>query len=104
MLAICGMVWMVRTMYGERSTTTDVEATVTTMGILASVASGATASAIGVRPKPNRTFTLSRTMSSCAMRRAASGTPPSSLSSTSTVRPATDVPRCCRNRRIAALA
>ena len=48
MLAICGMVWIVRTIYGERSTTTEVEATVTTIGTLASVASGATAIAIGV--------------------------------------------------------
>ena len=64
----------------------------TTMGVLVSVANGATASAIGVSPKPARIFTLSRTRSSWAMRLLLSGTPPSSRRMSSIFLPATVAP------------
>ena len=70
----------------------DVAAAVTTIGVLLCVAIGAVARADGVMPKPASTSTLSLTTSSCAIRRVASGTPPSSLRITSTLRPATAVP------------
>ena len=75
----CASVKLVRTAYGERSVMIDVPAAVTTSGIFASVASGATASAAGVTPKPARNCTLSLTISSCARRFELSGTAPSSL-------------------------
>jgi hypothetical protein len=62
----CARVKLVRTAYGERSVMIDVPAAVTTSGIFASVASGATASAAGVTPNPARNCTLSLTISSCA--------------------------------------
>ena len=46
------------------------------VGILASVMSGATASASGVRTKPVRNWTWSRVMSSCARRLATAGSAP----------------------------
>jgi hypothetical protein len=55
---------------------TDVAAFMITIGFLASVATGATASALGVRPNPARTSTLSRVTSSCASRLAMSGEGP----------------------------
>ena len=58
-------------------------------------------------PKPASTSTLSLTTSSCAMRRVASGTPPSSLTITSTLRPATVLPFCAMpelDRRLDLLA
>src|SRR5215831_9133310 len=45
-------------------------------------------------PKPSSTSILSLTTSSCAIRLVASGTPPSSLRITSTLRPATVAPFC----------
>ena len=70
----------------------EVPAAVTTSGTLASVASGATASAVGVTPKPAMKFTFSLTISSWAMRLVLSGTAPSSLRMTSTFLPATVSP------------
>ena len=49
----------------------------------------------GVTPKPAMKFTLSLTISSCAMRLVLSGTAASSLRMTSTFLPATVVPCCC---------
>ncbi len=66
----------------------DVDDPITTCGIFASVASGATASAVGVGLYPSSATTLLLTTSSCAMRFAWSGTPPSSRTITSTGRPA----------------
>ena len=60
-------------MYGDLVVMIDVAAFMMTIGILASVATGATASALGVSPKPARKSTLSRTTSSCARRLATSG-------------------------------
>ena len=48
----CGSVKPVRTMNGERVGIMPVAAAMTTIGTLASVATGAAASASGVRPKP----------------------------------------------------
>ncbi len=92
--AICGTTCEVRTMKGERSVMTEVAAAMTTIGVLACVASGAVASASGVRPKPASAVTLSLTISSCAIRRVTSATPVSSLRITSTLRPATVAPFC----------
>ena len=50
----CARVKLVRTTKGEASVIDDVPAAITTSGTLAWVAIGATASAIGVRPKPAR--------------------------------------------------
>ena len=80
----------------------DVPAAVTTSGIFASVARGATASAAGVTPNPARNCTLSLTISSCARRLELSGTAPSSLMMTWTFFPATMSPCCCWNSLIAA--
>ncbi|MNY23194.1 hypothetical protein D3C86_1568470 [compost metagenome] len=64
-----------------------------TIGFFACSAMGATASASGVRPKPARMSTLSRTTSSWARRLATSGTGPVvSLRMTSTLRPPTVSP------------
>ena len=54
----------------------EVAAFMITIGFLASVAIGATASALGVSPKPARKSTLSRVTSSCARRLATSGAGP----------------------------
>ena len=54
----CAAVKLVRTMKGDCSVMIDVAAAITTCGVLACVASGAVASASGVRPKPARTVTL----------------------------------------------
>ena len=88
----CARVKLVRTTKGEASVIDDVPAAMTTSGTLACVAIGATASAIGVRPKPARKATLSLTTSSCASRLATSGTPVSSFRMTSIFLPATVVP------------
>ena len=63
-------------MYGDRVVITDVAAFMITIGFLASVATGATAIAFGVRPKPARMSTLSRVTTSCASRLATSGAAP----------------------------
>ena len=68
-------------------------AAITIIGTFASVATGAAASASGVRPKPASTLTLSCTTISCAMRLVVSGASPvSSLTISSTLRPATVSP------------
>jgi hypothetical protein len=59
---------------------------------------------MGVRPNPSRISTLSLTIMSCAIRLAASVTPPSSLNTISIFLPATALPRCLRNNWTAALA
>ncbi len=79
-----------------------VPAAITTSGTFACVASGATASAIGVSPNPATKATLSLTISSWAMRFDTSGVPVSSFTINSTVLPATLAPFCCMNRRAAA--
>ncbi len=56
--------------------TTDEAAFITIMGVFASVATGAAASASGVKPKPARKSTLSRVTSSWARRLAISGLGP----------------------------
>ena len=53
----------------------EVAAFMMIIGFVASVASGATASAFGVSPKPARKSTLSLVISSCARRLATSGSP-----------------------------
>ena len=60
-------------MYGERVVITEVPAFMMTNGTFASVASGAIASALGVKITPASRFTRSRTMSSCASCFALSG-------------------------------
>ena len=70
----------------------EVAAFMTIMGFFASDASDATASALGVSPKPARKSTLSLVTSSCATRLATSGTPVVSLITNSTLRPATVSP------------
>ena len=90
---ICGTVNPARTMKGERLGMIEVAADVTTIGTLASVATGAVASASGVRPKPRRQDTPSRVISSCARRLVVSGASPvSSRTSSSILRPATVSP------------
>jgi hypothetical protein len=69
---------LVRTMYGERSTTIDAAETITIVGIFASVTNGAMVNADGVTPTP-RIATLSLTIISCASRFATSGEVASSL-------------------------
>ena len=87
-----GKVMLVRTIKGEVSVIMEVAAAMTTMGVLAWVATGAVASAKGVRPKPARTSTLSFTTSSCAKRLVTSGMLVSSLRMICTSRPATLMP------------
>jgi hypothetical protein len=70
----------------------DVLAAITICGILASVASGDTARAVGVMPKPTRKLTLSLTIISCAKRFELSATPPSSLRMICNFLPATPSP------------
>ena len=72
----------------------EVAAAITTMGVLDCVASGATAKAEGVMPKPARTLTLSLTTSSWAKRRVTSGKEVSSLTMSCTFLPATVSPFC----------
>ena len=89
----CGSVKPVRTMYGDLVGIIPVAAAITTIGTFASVATGAAASASGVSPKPARTFTLSCTTSSCAMRLVVSGASPvSSLTISSILRSPTVSP------------
>ena len=91
---ICGSVIDVRAMYGDFVVMIEVAALKITMGFFACVATSATASASGVRPKPARKSTLSCTTSSCARRFATSGDgPPVSLTMTWTFLPATVSPR-----------
>jgi hypothetical protein len=85
---------LVRTIEGEVEVMIDVDAAMTTMGVLDCVAIGATASASGVSPKPASTSTLSLTTRSCASRFVMSGRPVSSLSKICTSRPATVLPNC----------
>jgi hypothetical protein len=67
---------------------------ITSVAFLASVTSGAIASAVGVMPMPTMS-TLSLTIISWMMRRALSATPPSSRMVNSILRPATVSPCCC---------
>jgi hypothetical protein len=80
----------------------EVEAPMTISGIFASVAIGATASALGVGLYPANTATLELTTSSCAMRFACSGMPPSSRMTSSTRRPAMVAPFRSMNSFVAA--
>src|ERR1700730_13272543 len=73
---ICGSVIDTRTIYGDLVVMVEGAAFMTTIAFLASVATGATASAFGVRRKPTRKSTLSRVTSSCARRLATSGAGP----------------------------
>ncbi len=73
---ICGIVIDTRVMYGDFVVIDDVAAFEMIIGTLASVTTGATAIALGVRPKPARNCTLSRVISSCARRFATSGAGP----------------------------
>ncbi len=98
----CGSVKLERTMKGEAWVMLEVAAAITTSGVLAWVASGATASADGVMPMPASTSTFSLTSSSCARRRVMSGRLVSSLTISSTLRPATVSPFCAIHRRAAA--
>ena len=70
----------------------EVPAAITICGTLAWVASGATASALGVMPKPAMNFTFSLTMSSWVTRLVVSGTVASSLMTSSIFLPATTTP------------
>src|SRR5215510_12130193 len=64
-------------MYGDLVVMIDVAAFITTISFFASADTSAAASALGVRMKPARMSTWSRTTSSCARRLATSGaTPP----------------------------
>ena len=93
---VCGMVNPERTMNGERCGMTEVPAHMTTIATFASVATGAVANASGVNPKPARIAIFSCTIRSCAMRLVVSGARPvSSLTISSTLRPATVSPFFC---------
>ena len=84
-------------MYGERVVMTEVAAFMITIGFLASVATGATAMALGVRPNPARMSTLSRVTTSCARRLATSGAAPVvSLTMSSIFLPPKTSPFCLR--------
>ena len=91
---ICGSVKPARTMNGERCGMTDVAAAITIIGTLASVATGAAASASGVRPKPARTSTLllARPAPARGAWSSPARSPVSSLTISSTLRPATVSP------------
>ena len=89
---ICGTVKPERTMKGERCGTIEVAAAMTIIGTLASVATGAVASASGVRPKPAMNATLSREINSCARRLVVSGVDVSSRTRSSSFWPATVSP------------
>src|SRR5262245_15266473 len=89
----CGSVNDTRTMYGDLVVMIDVAAFITIIGTLASVATGATASALGVSANPARNCTLSRVTSSWASRLARSGAGPVvSLMTSSIFLPATVSP------------
>ena len=99
----CEIVKPERTMNGERCGITDVAAAITIIGTLASVATGAVANASGVSPKPARTATWSRVISSCAMRLVSSGcVPVSSRTISSILRPPALSPFFCMYSRQAA--
>ena len=71
----------------------EVAAFITTIGVSVCSASGAVAKAPGVRPKPASTSTSSLIRSSCAWRLVMAGdTPVSSLTISTTLRPATVAP------------
>ena len=73
----------------------EVAAFMITISFFPSVATGATASAFGVKPKPTSMSTLSRVISSCASRLATSGEGPVvSFCTISIFLPATMSP-CC---------
>jgi hypothetical protein len=84
----------VRTMNGDDLGIVEVAAPMLISGTFACVASGATASEIGVNPMPARKLTLSLTINSWAMRLLASGTPPSSRTMSSIFLAATVSPLC----------
>src|SRR5437870_5139323 len=65
-----------RATYGDLVVMIEEAAFITIIGFLAWVASGATARAFGVRPKPARKSTLSCVIRSCASRLATSGDGP----------------------------
>ena len=91
--ATCESVNETRAMYGDLAVMIDVAAFMMIVGTLACVATGATASALGVSTKPPRNCTLSRVTSSCARRLATSGAgPPTSLKTSSIFLPATVSP------------
>src|SRR6267143_1866848 len=91
----CGSVIEKRAMYGDLVVMTEEAAFMTIIGIFACVASGATARAFGVKPKPAMKSTLSCVIRSCARRLAISGEGPVvSFSTSSTFLPATVSP-CC---------
>src|SRR6266478_10183741 len=84
-----------RAMYGDLVVMIEDAAFITIIGVFAWVASGATASAFGVKPKPAMKSTWSCVMRSFARRLATSGDGPVvSLRTSSTFLPATVSP-CC---------
>ena len=85
----CGNAKPASTMNGERVGIIEVAAAMMIIGTLASVATGAVASASGVSPNPARMLIWSCTTISWAMRLVTSGAPVSSLTVNSTLRPAT---------------
>src|SRR5262245_37158980 len=96
------MVAEVRARYGDLVVMIEVAAFITTMSFFASADTSAAARAFGVRMKPARTSTWSRTTSSCARRLATSGaTPPVSRRMNSSFRPATVSPFCFKYSLIA---
>src|SRR5207244_1799849 len=93
----CGRVMEKRVTYGDLVVITDEAAFMMTIGFFAWVAMGATASALGVRPKPAMKSTLSRVTSSWASRFARSGDGPVvSRTMISIFLPATVSPCCLR--------
>ena len=91
----CGRVIEKRATYGDLVVMIDEAAFMMIIGVFAWVASGATASAFGVKPKPAMKSTLSCVIRSCASRLAISGEGPVvSFSTNSTFLPATVSP-CC---------
>ena len=84
-----------RATYGDLVVMMEEAAFMMIIGTFACVASGATAIALGVKPKPARKSTLSCVIRSCARRLATSGDGPVvSFSTSSTFLPATVSP-CC---------
>src|SRR5215470_9017793 len=84
-----------RAMYGDLVVMIEEAAFMMIIGTFACVASGATASALGVRPKPARKSTLSCVTRSWARRLATSGDGPVvSFGTSTTFLPATVSP-CC---------
>ena len=86
-------------MNGDLSGMMLVAPSITIIGTLACVASGAVASAPGVSVKPARKSTLSLVTSSCAMRLVTSVTPVSSRTTSSIFLPATWSPCICMYTR-----